>query len=133
MPETVRAWARVAGMGALSISLALPTMVFAQSRTLSIDGAFGNEAGCRFHKDPSAFEESLQLLTPDGWRTYVSSCSWVQVLPGEGAEVAISLCGYEGGGEMGSDMFVVAPDTSDPKVVHVFSNREGGGDLTKCE
>lgn len=112
--------------------LVLGGSAFAQSLTL--EGTWGNEAGCKFVKEGQSEDDSYLALKSDGVESYGTGCEWVQVLPGKsGAQVAIGLCGYEGEGGLGSETFVIARDMADPTLIKIYTNHgEVWGEVRKC-
>ncbi len=72
---------------------------------------YGNEPGCAFGKGGTRDNESMQLLTAEGYEDYVTSCSFVQVLKGNGAYVITALCGHEGEDLITAEMLVIRPPT----------------------
>ncbi len=109
-----------------------PFPLFAQSLTL--DGVWGNEAGCKFAKEGMSEDDSFVVLKADGLGSYGTGCEWVQVFAGKGGEqVAIGLCSYEGEDGLGSETFVIAKDTADPTQIKIYAdNGEAWGAVRKC-
>lgn len=62
-----------------------------------LTGTYGNAPGCAWAKggDRDA-DDSLAVLRPDGFETYVMLCDFISVQRGKGAVVATALCGHEG-------------------------------------
>lgn len=92
----------------------------AQTQALTLDGVWGNEAGCKYAKQPSSEDDTYVVLKSDGVQSYGTGCDWVQVFPGKnGEQVAIGLCGYEGEGGLGAETFVIAPDIADSAKLNI--------------
>jgi hypothetical protein len=62
-----------------------------------LSGTYGNAPGCAWAKggDRDA-DDSLAVLRPDGFETYVMLCDFVSVQRAKGAVIATALCGHEG-------------------------------------
>ncbi len=60
-------------------------------------GTYGNAPGCAWVKGGDRHaDDSLAVLRPDGFETYVTECDFLSVQRGKGAVVATALCGHEG-------------------------------------
>jgi hypothetical protein len=64
---------------------------------LDIAGPYGNEAGCRYAATSDYTDDTLLLITPDEFMTYVTLCEFLQALPAkDGSQVMTMLCAHEG-------------------------------------
>lgn len=65
---------------------------------LDIDGQYGDELGCEFAKTKEyRGDETMTLLTTDGFESFVTACEFLQSLPAsDGSHVLTMLCGHEG-------------------------------------
>lgn len=64
---------------------------------LDIAGDYGNPAGCGNLATGDYSDDSMLWLTPKAVATYVTHCSFLQVLRTEnGAHVVTVICGHEG-------------------------------------
>jgi hypothetical protein len=117
----------------LVLSLLLPTLS-AAAQPLTLDGVWGNEAGCRFAKEGTSEDDSFVVLKTDGVETYATACEWVQIATAkDGAQVATGLCSYEGEEGRGVESFVIAPDLSDATLLRIWAaNGEPWGEVRKC-
>lgn len=114
--------------------VALSACSAAAADKLTLDGVWGNEAGCKFAKEQLRTDESMMVLKADGVESYATGCEWVQVLRGSGAaQLATGICGYEGEGGLGSETFVIAPDMADPALIRIYTHGgETWGEVRKC-
>jgi hypothetical protein len=105
-----------------------------QAQPLTLDGVWGNEAGCGFAKEGTSEDDSFVVLKADGVETYATACEWVQVATArDGAQVATGLCSYEGEEGRGVELFVIAPDLSDATLLRIYAaNGEPWGEVRKC-
>jgi len=115
----------------LLVCIAGPTFA---ATSLTLDGVWGNEAGCKFAKEGQSEDDSYVVLKSDEVQSYGTGCDWVQVYPGKGgAQVAIGLCGYEGEGGLGAETFVIAPDIADSAKLNItMGPGEPWAVVTKC-
>ncbi|HTV68718.1 MAG TPA: hypothetical protein VMF90_09285 [Rhizobiaceae bacterium] len=73
----------------------LPTV--AAAAMLDITGKYGNEAGCRYAATNDYTDDTLLLISPDEYMTYVTLCEFLQALPvKDGSKVMTMLCAHEG-------------------------------------
>jgi hypothetical protein len=87
--------------------------VEASAETLDITGKYGNAAGCKFMAT-SEIAEDMVFLTQDGWGTYATLCSFVEVLKaGDFTRVVTAICAHEG------------EDTQTIDMLRLEKNREG--------
>lgn len=106
----------------------------AQAQPLTLDGVWGNEAGCIFAKEGTSEDDGFVVLKADGVETYATACEWVQAATAkDGAQVATGLCSYEGEEGRGVESFVIAPDLSDATLLRIWAaNGEPWGEVRKC-
>jgi len=131
----VRDKARTARRFATIIAAVVVSSVPASAaNTLTLDGTWGNEAGCKFAKDGASEDDTYVVLKADELQSYGTGCEWVGVFPGKnGAQAALGICGYEGEAGLGAETFVIAPDASDASKLTIS---KGPGDpwgvVQKC-
>lgn len=81
----------------LAVLAGLQAVGPAAAAELDIPGAYGNEAGCRYASTGNFEGDDLLLLTRREVSTFVTLCSFVQVLPAEADNHVITvMCGHEG-------------------------------------
>ena len=84
-------------LGSLSVaSLLLVSPAYAG--VLDITGEYGDQLGCEYAKTKEyRGDESMTLLTADGYESFVTACQFLQSLPAQdGSHVLTMLCGHEG-------------------------------------
>lgn len=102
----------------LSMQLAAAT-----AATLDIDGKYGNPAGCKFAATNNAESDDLLLLTPTEVETYVTFCSFVQVLPaGATTRVVTTICGHEGEEMQTIELMRIEKDGNGADAYTIFSS-----------
>jgi hypothetical protein len=113
-----------------ALGAALPV----QAQPLTLDGVWGNEAGCIFAKEGTSEDDGFVVLKADGVETYATACEWVQVATAkDGAQVATGLCSYEGEEGRGVEQFVIASDLSDATLLRIWAaNGEPWSEVRKC-
>lgn len=117
------------------LALSVPgTVSQVQAQPLTLDGVWGNEAGCIFAKEGTSEDDGFVVLKADGIETYATACEWVQVASAkDGTQVATGLCSYEGEEGRGVESFVVTPDLSDAMLLRIYAaNGEPWGEVRKC-
>ena len=107
----------------------------ASAATLTLNGNYGSDAGCRVARTGS-YEpnDDVFLLTPDSVGTAVTLCSFnsVQTAPDGGQKVTLT-CASEGEGPEGNSQDK-AEITGDPTAGYTIRFTDGStwGPLTKC-
>ena len=82
------------------------TPALAQDRAW-LDGAYGNAAGCDFHKGGTRNDESMFLLTGSKIETYAMLCEILDIRKGAGAILATALCGHEGDDLVTAELVII--------------------------
>lgn len=124
-----------AGRLPVSAAMVAAGVLAASAQGLTLDGVWGNVAGCKFAKDGQSEDDSFVVLKSDGLQSYGTGCEWVQVFKGKNAEqVAVGLCGYEGEDGLGSETFVIAADRADAALMKIYAGHgELWGEVRKCQ
>ncbi|WP_394892973.1 hypothetical protein ACG873_15965 [Mesorhizobium sp. AaZ16] len=106
----------------------------AQAQTLALEGAWGNEAGCKFVRDGNYDNDEMLVLKAEGVERYVIGCDWLQVSTAkDGTQVATGLCSHEGEDYRTVETFIVEKDMTDPALTRIrASNGEPWGEVRKC-
>lgn len=69
----------------------------AHAETLSIEGLYGNETGCRVAAGGEYTSDDKFLLNAEGYEAHESACEFVAVhTASSGARLAVALCEGEG-------------------------------------
>lgn len=81
----------------LTCAALLMGLTVANAAMLDITGKYGNEAGCRYAATNDYTDDTLLLLSPDEYMSYVTLCEFLQALPvRDGSTVMTMLCAHEG-------------------------------------
>ncbi|MDP3898523.1 MAG: hypothetical protein Q8Q62_17775 [Mesorhizobium sp.] len=102
----------------------------AAAASLSLDGTWGDEAGCRISQGGGADTDTYVFVRNDEVRQHEASCEVLDVLKGKsGEQVLRTLCGGEG--EIWLHDFILAPDLDpDRKDVLILHSGSGAEPLT---
>lgn len=116
----------------LAIAALLAGVSSALADTLSIEGIYGNETGCRVAAGGDYTGDDKFLLRADGYEAHESGCEFVAVHASRGgAELAIALC--EGEGSMWTQSVIVSPpDPESPSRIVFFDNGEAWHEVSPC-
>jgi hypothetical protein len=105
-----------------------------QAQPLTLDGVWGNEAGCVFAKEGRSEDDGFVVLKADGVETYATACEWVQVESAkDGTRVVTGLCDHEG--ELGRtvQMMSISKSEQDSSVLFIHdAEGEFWGEVRKC-
>lgn len=101
---------------------------------LTLDGTWGNGAGCAFEKSGDFSDDSLVLLKAEGMETFVMSCEWVDVATAkDGTQVATGLCAHEGEDYRSVETYIVGRHPTDPGVIRISAESgENWNEVKKC-
>lgn len=117
---------------AFGASLLISSLASAQP--LSLDGVWGNEAGCRYARTQDNSDDGLMVLSAGGVETYATACEWVQVgKAADGTQVATGLCSHEGEDYRSVETYIIEADMADSALVRIrAANGEVWGEVRKC-
>lgn len=80
-----------------------------------LTGIYGNAPGCAWTRGGDRHaDDSLAVLRPDGFESYVMECDFLAVQRGKGAVVATALCGHEGEDLLTASLVIIR-DAWDPE------------------
>jgi hypothetical protein len=89
-----------------SIVMAGPAL----AQPLTIDGNYGNGAGCEELRTGAYENDDMFTLTPAEVSSYAKSCEFVSVAAdSRGNQLATAICHFEGEETLGAEQFVIAP------------------------
>ena len=76
---------------------------------LGLGSVYGDERGCKDQELKNYSEEQILVLRGDGYQTFVSGCEFISVAKTRnGNQVATSVCGNEGDGELSVEFVRIA-------------------------
>lgn len=106
----------------------------AAAARLDLDGAYGNAAGCHYLATNVYGDDSVVMLTPDSFETFVTSCEFLQVLAARsGASVVTMLCGHEGDESQTVEFLRVVKDQNGLDAYDIFAGTgDARGRVERC-
>jgi hypothetical protein len=115
------------------LALLLSPAVGASAATLDISGKYGNPAGCKFMAT-SDVAEDMTFLTADGWGTYATLCSFVQITPvGDLTRVITAICAQEGEETQTIDMLRLEKDPNGADAWTIYNSAgDNWGKVSRC-
>jgi hypothetical protein len=106
----------------------------AAAARLDLAGPYGNAAGCRYLATNVYGDDSVVMLTPDSFETFVTSCEFLQVLAASsGASVVTMLCGHEGDEAQTVEFLRVVKDPNGLDAYDIFAGTgDARGRVERC-
>jgi hypothetical protein len=123
----------VASRVAFACLAAVPVVLHA-AEVPGMSANYGNEAGCRYAATGEYNDESMVLLKPDEFQTFVMLCGFVEVLVArDGSHIVTTLCGHEGEAEQTIEHLRIVKDAAGADVHEVFgASGELWGRVDRC-
>ena len=107
----------------------------ASAASISLDGVWGNEAGCKFAKEGTSEDDSFLVLKADELQSYGTGCEWIEQKSSRDGKVwvATGLCSFEGEDGLGVKSFALKRPANPSESLKIYdADGQLWGEVRKC-